>query len=400
MAAMNASEKPSHGSRKGDPVWDVIVVGLGAMGSAALWQFAKRGARVLGIEQYELAHAHGSSHGGSRIFRTAYFEHTDYVPLLRRASIGWGEIERASRTRLLNRCGVLYGGLDGSAVIAGVKASARLHGIPLESIDARRVGERFAAFCGHREPIAEFLYEPEAGFVRPERAILAFLRVAQRAGACIREKTRVSAWEESSAFVSVHAGESIERTKQLVICAGPWSPEIAPQLRVPMVNTRQVIGWVTPDSPAHCDACVMPAFFIEREGGVPLYGIPMSSDQPKPLGIKIGVHGSGRVCDPNSIDRTVQPSECKDLEKMMQRAVPGAAGIVSASAVCIYTNTPDDNFVIDRLAQYQRVTVAGGFCGHGFKFAPVVGEILADLALEGSTPLPADFLRSKRFIRA
>ncbi len=397
MQGMDSGDKPALASRNGTHLWDVIVVGLGAMGSAALWQFAKRGARVLGIEQYELAHAHGSSHGGSRIFRTAYFEHTDYVPLLRRAAMGWNEIERASRTRLLNRCGVLYGGLEGSAVIAGVKASARMHDIPLESIAPRDVGQRFRAFAGHSEPIAEFLYEPEAGFVRPERAILAFLKVAQRAGACVREQTRVHSWEESSACVTVHAGDSIEQTKQLVICAGPWSHEVAPQLRVPMVNTRQVIGWVTPITPALADACVMPAFFLERADGAPLYGIPMSSDQPGPTGVKIGVHGHGQVCDPRSIDRIVQVHERDELQNMMQRAVPGAAGQVTASAVCIYTNTPDDNFVIDRLPQFKRVTVAGGFCGHGFKFAPVVGELLADLALDGSTALAAEFLRSNRF---
>lgn len=397
MQAMNAGDKPALASRNGTRIWDVIVVGLGAMGSAALWQFAKRGARVLGIEQYELAHAHGSSHGGSRIYRTAYFEHTDYVPLLRRAAMGWNEIERASRTKLLNRCGVLYGGLDGSAVIAGVKESARMHDIALESIAARDVGERFPAFAGHREPIAEFLYEPEAGFVRPERAILAFLKVAQRAGACVREQTRVHAWQESSGSVTVHAGDSVEQTKQLVICTGPWSPEVAPQLRVAMVNTRQVIGWVTPKSPALADASVMPAFFLERAGGAPLYGIPMASDQSAPFGVKIGVHGHGHVCDPNSIDRVVQPHERDELRDMMQRAAPGAAGQVTASAVCIYTNTPDDNFVIDRLPQFKRVTIAGGFCGHGFKFAPVMGELLADLALDGSTALPAEFLRSNRF---
>lgn len=396
MQAMNSGEKPSLQSRNRTRAWDVIVVGLGAMGSAALWHFARRGARVLGIEQFELAHARGSSHGGSRIFRTAYFEHADYVPLLRRAAMGWDEIEIASRTRLLSRCGVLYGGLEGSAVLAGVKASARMHDIPLESIAPRNVGERFPAFAGHREPIAEFLYEPEAGFVRPERAILAFLNVAQRLGACVRERTRVHAWQESSESVTVHVGDSVERTKQLVLCAGPWSHEVAPQLCVPLVNTRQVIGWVTPTTPALAHSSVMPAFFIERAGGAPLYGIPMSSDQPEPLGVKIGVHGLGQACDPNSVDRIVQTHERDDLQQMMRRAVPGAAGEITASAVCIYTNTPDDNFVIGRLPQFKRVTVAGGFCGHGFKFAPVVGELLADLALDGSSALPADFLRSDR----
>ncbi len=380
--------------------WDVIVLGLGAMGSAALLTLARRGARVLGIEQFTLAHAHGSSHGGSRIVRTAYFEHPDYVPLLRRATAGWRELELASRTRLVHNCGVLYGGLAGSEVIAGVKESARVHGIALESLAAQHVAQRFPAFLGQSEPIEEFLFEPGAGFIRPERAILAMTQVAQHLGAHVRERTRVQRWEESHDSVIVHAGESVERTKQLIICAGPWSPEVAPQLRAPMVNTRQVIGWVTPRAPECADAHMMPAFFMERVGGDPLYGIPMSSDQAMPRGVKIGVHGRGQVCTPENIDRVVREAERVELEGLMQRIAPGAAGAITQSAVCIYTNTPDDHFVIDRLPEFKRVTVAGGFCGHGFKFAPVVGELLADLALDGASALPAGFLRGNRFDRA
>ena len=381
-------------------VWDVIVIGLGAMGSASLWQCARRGVRALGIEQFPIAHAQGSSHGGSRIVRTAYFEHPDYVPLLRRAAAGWRELELASQTRLINTCGVLYGGLARSDVIAGVRDSALRHGIQLESIARAQLALRFPAFADSVEPIADFLFEPHAGFVRAERAIDALCRVAQRNGACVRTDTRVTWWEESGDFVTVHAGDVIERTKQLIICAGPWSMGVAPQLGVPIVNTRQVIGWVTPKNPSIADASRMPAFFMERANGDPLYGIPMASDQDAPHGIKIGVHGNGLACDPDAMDRVVRAEERSELQTMLARVAPGVQGSITDSAVCIYSNTPDGNFVIDRLDGFRRVTVAGGFCGHGFKFAPVVGEVLADLALEGATTLPVEFLRRNRFNRA
>ena len=380
-----------------DRPWDVIVLGLGAMGSAALWHLAKRGARVLGIEQFSRAHALGSSHGGSRIFRTAYFEHADYVPLLRRAALGWSELERESSTRLMHKCGVLYGGLAGSAVIAGVRESARLHGIDLETISPSDLGGRFPAFAGCREPLTDFVFEPGAGFIRPEWAILAFLKCAEQAGACVRDATRVRSWEECGEGVTVLAGERIERAKKLVICGGPWAPALVPQLGVELVNTREVIGWVAPRNPAAADEQAMPAFFMERIGGDPMYGIPTARDQESPQGVKIGVHGRGRVCDPDAMDRVVTERERLALEQMIGRIAPNAAGRVTDSAVCIYTNTPDDHFVIDRLRNHERVTVAAGFCGHGFKFAPVVGEIVADLALDGITRLPADFLRANRF---
>ena len=166
---------------------------------------------------------------------------------------------------------------------------------------------------------------------------------------------------------------------------------------VPLVNTRQVIGWITPREPTLGDSQVMPAFFLERENGVPIYGVPMAGDQGTPSGIKVGFHGGGEECAADSIDRVVRLDEVKEIEAAFARAAPSVAGAVTASSVCMYTNTPDGHFVIDRMPGCQRTSIACGFCGHGFKFAPVVGEILADLAMHGQTDLPADFLRQKRF---
>ncbi|MDA0215246.1 MAG: N-methyl-L-tryptophan oxidase [Planctomycetota bacterium] len=379
--------------------WDVIVVGMGAMGSAAVWHLARRGKRVLGIEQFSRGHDRGSSHGGSRIIRFAYFEHSDYVPLLQRSDMLWKEIEKRSGEKLVHRCGVLYGGVHSSEVIAGVKHSSQLHGIPIESINPAQIGSRFPAFAKCSEPIEEFLFEPNAGFVRPERAICAMLDDAQRNGAVLREGQAVQEWRERGEGVEVTAGGVTHLARELVLCPGAWTHELAQAINVPLVNTRQVIGWITPREPTRGDSQVMPAFFIERENGVPMFGVPMASDQGSPSGIKVGFHGDGQECFADSIDRVVRRDEMTAIEAAFARAAPGVAGAVTASSVCMYTNTPDGHFIIDRIPGCQRTTIACGFCGHGFKFAPVVGEILADLAQMGETKLPADFLRRKRLMR-
>lgn len=377
--------------------YDAIVVGLGAMGSAALWRLAAQGASVLGIEQFQIGHDRGSSHGGSRIIRFAYFEHSDYVPLLRRAGELWKELEAGSQHRIVNMCGVLYGGRSGSEVIAGVKTSARMHGIPLELIAPGDVGARFAAFEGCRESVDQFVFEPDAGFVRPERAIGRMVALAQSHGAHVRTGLRVSGWKETQECVEVDCGGEHFCCRSLIVTTGPWASEAVRGMGVEIVNTRQVIAWVTPHDARVCDASVMPAFFLERERGAPLYGIPMANDQDAPTGVKLGMHGRGGACTPDTIDRIVSCDEADALAEAFAIAAPRAAGVVSATATCMYSNTPDDHFVIDRLAGSNRIELAVGFCGHGFKFAPVVGEILANRALKVKSDHSAEFLRALRF---
>ena len=370
---------------------------MGAMGSAAVWHLARRGMRVLGIEQFSRGHNRGSSHGGSRIIRNAYFEHSNYVPLLRRSDVLWNELEERSGAKLIHRCGLLYGGLHASEVIAGVRHSALLHGIQFESIEPAKISNRFPAFAKYAEPIEEFIFEPHAGFVRPERAICAMLADAEENGAIVREGAAVDHWHERADFVEVTAGGITECADALVLCPGAWTPELARELNVPLVNARQVIGWITPYESRQDESNAMPAFFMEREGGASMYGVPTASDQGMPSGIKVGFHGDGQECTADSIDRVVRAEEISAIEKAFARAAPSLAGAVTASTVCMYTNTPDGHFVIDRMPRLRRTSIACGFCGHGFKFAPVVGEILADLAMRGETNLPADFLRQNRF---
>lgn len=380
------------------PPWDAIVVGVGAMGAAALWCLASRGARVLGIERHWIGHDLGSSHGGSRIVRYAYFEHPAYVPLLVRSRDLWREIELASRTRIVHPCGVVYGGRASSEVLAGVKASARIHGIAIESIAPATIGERFGALAGCREEVDEYLFEPGAGFLRAERAIVAMTQSAQRRGACLRVGVRCESWRECEGLVEVAIEGRIEKTKALILCPGAWAASMSGLPSIRLHNTRQVIAWITPTNPQQCSEYKLPAFFVEREAGRPIYGVPMASDQATPLGVKVGLHGGGSACDPDTLDRSVTAAESEELSQALARAVPGAGGTVTATSVCMYTNTPDDHFIIDRIGAGP-VYTAIGLCGHGFKFAPVIGEALAELALEGSTRHAIDFLRENRFSR-
>lgn len=377
--------------------WDVIVVGLGAMGSAALWHLAQRGARVLGIERFSRGHDRGSSHGGSRIIRYAYFEHPNYVPLLQRSKELWTELERASHIKLVHQSGVLYGGLRGSEVLAGVKSSAMQHRIALESIDPQRIGDRFAAFAQCAEPIEEFLFEPGAGFIRPERAICAMIEQAELHGAVVREGMTVESWHESAQCAEVVVQGELLRAREIILCPGAWTAQLARSLGVTLSNTRQVIAWVTPHQHESADVQVMPAFFIERESGAAIYGVPMANDQQLPLGIKVGFHGDGAICHPDSLDRQVREQEIESMVRAVARVMPGVAGSITDSAVCMYTNTTDGHFIIDRMPGSRRTSIACGFCGHGFKFAPVVGEVLADFAMRGESALPIDFLRIDRF---
>jgi sarcosine oxidase len=377
-------------------MWDAVVVGLGAMGMSTLWQLATRGARVLGVERHSVAHDRGSSHGGSRIVRKAYFEHTNYVPLLTRADELWGELERESRTRIVHRCGVLYGGASTSSVLGGVKSSAAMHAIDIESLTPTGAARRFPALLGCAEPVDEFLLEPNAGFARPERAITAMANVASRAGAHIRLQARVDSWREDDGTIEVCMQGRVERAHTLILAAGAWTPTLLPDTARVITNTRQVMAWVTPRAPGSCDEHSLPAFFIERDAGPPIYGVPMASDQPGEQGVKVGFHGGGSLCDPDSMDRVVTDAERMQFSQALARAVPGAAGSVSAARVCIYSSSPDDHFIIDRVSTSASVFAAFGMGGHGFKFSPVIGSALADLAMTGHTELPIGFLGKKR----
>jgi sarcosine oxidase len=389
--------------------YDAIVVGVGGMGASACMHLAARGRRVLGLERFALGHAHGSSHGGSRIIRDCYFEHPNYVPLLLRCNHLWSRLEAEAGERLVHRCGVLYMAHPGGVAVDRSHASGVAHGVPCERLTAADARRRFPQFVVPDD--WNVLHEPNAGFVRPERAVLAHARVARALGAEIREGERVLEWHASARGVEVRTDRARHAAAALVLCAGAWTPALAARMgvrwRVALRPLRVPLAWLAPRDRAACTAPAMPVWYAEPPDAAPVYGVPIASDQGPPDGVKVAQHGGSTAaeCDPEARVRDPasaggSAAEAEHLRAQVERVAPVCAGAVVAAGSCLYTMTPDQHFVVDLLPGHANVAVACGFSGHGFKFSPVVGEILADLATRGTTALPAGFLRATREIGA
>jgi sarcosine oxidase len=371
--------------------YEAVVLGLGGMGSASLARLALRGKRVLGIEAFARGHEFGASSGRSRIIRKAYFEDAAYVPLLVRAYELWRELERASDSRLLDLAGVLMVGLDSSAILAGAAASALLHGIPLERLDAAELARRYPTLRVRAGEAG--LFEPEAGVVFPERAIAAQLAVAEAAGAEMLFERRVLGYRSEAGAVVVQLDDGREvLTARLAVCAGPWLPALATELGLPVRVQRNVQVWFEPRIPDYA-AGRFPAFFLDRAGlPAPLYGFPDYGD-----GVKAALHGYGAQTSAAELERAILPADVEAVASALDDWMPGAAGAYAFGKACVYALTPDEHFIIDRHPADARIVIAGGFSGHGFKFAPVAGEIVADLVATGTTRHVIDFLRIGRF---
>ncbi len=370
--------------------WDAIVVGLGGMGSATAAMLARRGVRVLGLEAFEPLHTRGSSHGRSRIIREAYFESPDYVPLIRRAYELWRELEGLTGRDLLRITGGLNIGHPQSAFVAGALHSARQHALPHEVLDAEVTASRFPALRLPSDFVA--VYEPHAGILDPEACVGAFHSVAVEAGASLRFQEPVRRWRVEGDGVLVETDRGIERAERLVLTPGPWAPQVLGGLGVPLRVQRVVNVHFEPDDPARFAPERLPVYLLDvREGDY--YGFPALPGQ----GIKFGRHDRGEICTADTIRREVSAQEVEALRDVLNRYLPGAATSVSRVVTCMYTMTPDAHFVIDRHLEWPQVVIGCGFSGHGFKFASVVGEILADLALDGRTRHPIGFLSLRRF---
>jgi sarcosine oxidase len=359
--------------------FDVAVIGLGAMGSAALFNLARQGRRVIGIEQFELGHDKGSSHGESRIIRLSYFEHPSYVPLARRAMEKWRELEQLCRHNILTVTGVLEAGYPGCPIVEGSLEASRLHGLDHEVLDAAEINRRFPAF--KVPPHWTGLYQPEGGFLRPELAIQQFVGLAERHGAEVRTGTRVLAIEPLGSGVRVRTEAGEIEAGSVIVAAGAWIGDFAPELKPHLKLTRQVLGWFEPLQPAYYSPDRCPVFILESEDDA-CYGFPDFAG----TGVKTASHRKGAYLP--SADDLSQDGGAADeaqIRRMLALAMPEANGPLRAMRTCMYTRTPDEDFVIDRSSADPRIILASPCSGHGFKFASVIGEVLADLAL-GKTP--------------
>jgi sarcosine oxidase len=370
---------------------DVAVIGLGATGSAALLHLAGRGLRVVGIEQFAPGHDRGSSHGETRIIRLGYFEHPSYVPLVRAAIPLWRALERESGKALLHVTGILEMGAPDSTLVAGTLRSAQTHGLPHEVLDAAAVTRRFPAFW--LPPHFVGVFHPDGGILAAEPAVEAQVVLARAAGAEVRTNETVRAVEPTSGGVRVVTDRGSIAAGQAVVAAGSWVKQLLPGLPVPMRVTRQVVGWFAPSDPAMFARDRCPVFMLENQDGI-FYGFPLG---PQP-GVKFAKHHhADAAIDPAHAAMPMEAADEAMLRPALAAHVPAANGALLAAQTCRYTMTPDGDFILDRLPGAPAVIVASPCSGHGFKFAPVIGEILADLATQGTTRHDISRFRLARF---
>jgi sarcosine oxidase len=373
--------------------WDAIIVGAGAMGSAAAYHLAKRGQRVLVLEQFGIAHERGSSHGLTRIIRLAYFEHPSYVPLLRRAFELWRELEQSAGRRLLHVTGSIDAGHPDSRTVRGSLHSCQVHDLPHEVLTAAELSARCPGYALPSDYLA--VLQPDGGFLIPEACIEAHIALAVAAGADVRTGVKALTLAATpGGGVVVHTADQAFEAAQVVVAAGPWLPILVPALAPLLQVERQVLAWFeTEDHDAFAPAR-FPVFNLDHDGehwyGFPEFGVP---------GFKFGCyHHLQETVDPDALDRdAVRPQDIDILRRGVAACFPGANGEVRMSKVCLFTNTPDEHFILDRFPDAPQIVLASPCSGHGFKFASVVGEVVADLVQRDATPHDISLHRFARF---
>jgi monomeric sarcosine oxidase len=371
--------------------YDAIVLGAGGVGSAAMWQLAQRGQRVLGIDRFAPPHDRGSSHGQTRIIRQAYFEHPNYVPLLVESYRLWAELERKVGQQLLMETGLVEVGPADGVVVPGVLRAAREHGLEVEQLSAAEMAERWPSFRVPEEFVGVF--ERRAGLLRVEQCVRAQLVAAQEAGAELCSGVNVLEWSADGQGVRVETSAGEFTTERLVVTAGAWADKLLDGLDLRLEVRRKALMWhATSDDRTRAEAG-FPCYLFEVPQGV-FYGFPALDGR----GLKAAEHSGGdAVDDPLNVDRRLHDADRAPVETFLKRHLPAAQTPCREFSVCLYTMSPDEHFIVDRHPQQEQVVFAAGLSGHGFKFTPVLGAALADLTIDGTTNLPIEFLSLGRF---
>jgi sarcosine oxidase len=370
---------------------DAVVVGLGAMGSATLFELSRRGVRTLGIDRFAPPHTEGSTHGRTRIIREAYFEHPLYVPLVRRAYALWAELERESGRTLFHRTGGLMIGPADGAIVAGAQRSAVEYDVPHELLTADEVRRRWPAYDPPDDHAA--LFELRAGLLLPEACVETYLDLARRHGAAVHVGERVRGWRAEDGSVAVTTDAATYRAGQVVLTAGAWLGELVPDVALPLTVERQMFHWFEPASRPELHAaarCPLGLWEFERDRMVATF--PDLGD-----GVKAGVHHEGETTDPDRVRRTTTSQEDAAIRALLRRLMPEAAGQLREARVCLYTNTPDRHFLVDAHPAHERVLLVSPCSGHGFKFASAIGEVVADIVAHGESTFDLAPFRLERF---
>jgi sarcosine oxidase len=376
--------------------YDVIVAGLGAMGSATAYHLARRGARVLALEKFAPGHTRGSSHGESRIIRELYYEHPLYVPLVQRAYELWARLEEDAGVRLLHVTGGLMLGLPSSELVGGAMLSGETHGIPAELLERKEIVSRFPAFAPPEGYVA--VWDARAGYLRPEACIEAHAMLARRAGATLRYEEPMLRWEPDGDDVRVMTPAGEYRAARLAICAGAWTKSALAELELPLRVERQVLVWLeAPEPTARYGDDRFPIFMFELASGRLMYGFPRLE-----RGVKVAIHHEGRLHEvPEEVDRVVRPQEIEATKESLAQLLPELSrAAVRESATCIYTDTPDAHFLIDFHPRHPQVLFTTPCSGHGFKFSSAIGELQAELLLEGRSRFDVEPFGLARFARS
>jgi sarcosine oxidase len=370
--------------------FEAIIVGCGGMGSSVSYHLATQGLKVLTLEKFRLNHEFGSSHGKTRIIRLAYFEDTRYVPLLRRAYDLWNRIQQVEGERIITITGGLMIGPPEGEMMVGALKSAQFHSIPHRLLTGSEASEEFKVFKLDADSSA--LYDPSAGIIFPERAISASVGLAKQEGAEFRFEEPVTSWERKGDRYEVHTSTGDYSADKVVFCAGPWMNELLGNL-IPIEVERQVLFWFGTSNSPEFSPPRMPVFLMESDGGRYFYGIPDVGQ-----GVKIARHHGGMIVDPNLLERNVSKSDEAPVRDFVLRRIPDLNSDPINSSVCLYSNTTDRNFIIDFHPGHDRALIVSACSGHGFKFASVLGEVVADLLVGREPKVDISFLRAKRFL--
>jgi len=377
--------------------FDAIIVGTGGFGSGCLYHLAQRGVRVLGLDRFSAGHDRGSSHGDTRIIRQAYFEHPDYVPLLQRAYDLWRDLESASGRELMNLCGLFQAGPAAGEAVAGTRLAAKLHGIPLEDVSVEEFSDSPGArFPGFRIPDGfEAVFEAVGGYLQVEDCVRTHIELACEDGAEHRTGESLVSWESDGRTVQVRTESETYEAATLILTPGAWASQLLPDISgLPQLTVlRKTLHWHRVRSGAYNVNAGGTGFLFEMPYGI-FYGFPSLDGET----LKLAEHSGGEVIsDPLLVDRSLRESDTQPISRLLNEVIPYVDPVCDRHSVCMYTTTPDGHFLVDRHPAHSNVFFGAGFSGHGFKFTSVLGEALADLAIDGETKLPIGFLGLSRF---
>lgn len=387
--SLSQTVRPPGSQRPGKERWDVIVIGCGVMGASTSYNLAMKGLRVLNIERHGVNHKYGSSHGRTRIIRLIYYEDSRYVPLLRRAYEAWREVGSKSGKNLLRMTGGLMVGKSDGDLIQGATQSARAHGLPHDVLSAPEANDRFEAFNLSEDLVA--VYDPSAGVLSAEDSVRSFVGLGSQEGCEFRFSEEVKGLRVGPEGIAVQTSLGTQTASRIVLCGGGWNGALL-EGAIPLTCERQVPLWFPSRGQDRFAAEKMPVFVMEEGRDVYYYGIPDLGH-----GVKVARHHGGETGEPDALKRQVTDADAIPVSAFVTKRMNGLDPAPTSSTICFYTNTPDLDFVLGAHPTEPRITIVGGFSGHGFKFASVVGEVAACLATDEKVPYDVSFLRPDRF---